>query len=101
MLEGAPGVSPINGKPVGPGGVTGNPATTATLSAKQRTSMALALDAGGAGTANLDVDIKGPNGLTLARHYTLDVKPATQLLARRSVRTLAKCETRRWRSARV
>src|SRR6185369_5097416 len=60
---------------------------------KQRTSMALALDAGGAGTANLDVDIKGPNGLTLARHYALDVKAATQVLARRSIRTLAKGES--------
>ena len=42
-----------------------------------------ALDAGGAGTANIDVEIKGPNGLTLARHYALDVKAATQILARR------------------
>ena len=73
--------------------VTGNPATTVKLAAKQRTSMALALDAGGAGTANLDVDIKGPNGLTLARHYALDVKAATQILARRSIRTLAKGES--------
>ena len=55
--------------------------------------MSLALDAGGAGTAQLDVEIKGPNGLTLARHYALDVKPATQILARRSIRTLAKGES--------
>ena len=55
--------------------------------------MTLALDAGGAGTAKLDVDIKGPNGLALARHYALDVKPATQVLARRSIRTLAKGES--------
>ena len=47
----------------------------------------------GAGTAQLDVDIKGPNGLTLARHYALDVKAATQILARRSIRTLAKGES--------
>src|SRR5216683_162089 len=92
-VEGAPGDYTINVKTAGPVRVTGNPATTAALSAKQRTSMALALDAGGAGTANLDVDIKGPNGLTLARHYTLDVKPATQILARRSIRTLAKGES--------
>ena len=48
---------------------------------------------GGAGTATLDVDIKGPNGLALARHYALDVKAATQVLARRTVRTLAKGES--------
>ena len=74
-VEGAAGDYTINVKTSGPVKVTGNPATTVKLAAKQRTSMALALDAsGGAGTAQLDVDIKGPNGLTLARHYALDVK---------------------------
>jgi uncharacterized protein YfaS (alpha-2-macroglobulin family) len=93
-VEGAPGDYTINVKTSGPLKVNGNPATTVKLAAKQRTSMALALDAnGGAGTAQLDVDIKGPNGVTLARHYTLDVKAATQILARRSIRTLAKGES--------
>ena len=93
-VEGAAGDYTINVKTSGPVKVTGNPATTVKLAAKQRTSMALALDAsGGAGTAQLDVDIKGPNGLTLARHYALDVKAATQILARRSIRTLAKGES--------
>jgi alpha-2-macroglobulin len=92
-VEGAPGDYSISVKTSGPVKVTGNPMTTVKLAAKQRTSMALALDAGGAGTANLDVDIKGPNGLTLARHYALDVKAATQVLARRSIRTLAKGES--------
>jgi uncharacterized protein YfaS (alpha-2-macroglobulin family) len=92
-VEGAPGDYSINVSASGPVKVTGDPATTIKLDAKQRTSMSLALDAGGAGTANLDVDIKGPNGLTLARHYTLDVKAATQILARRSIRTLAKGES--------
>ena len=73
--------------------MTGNPATTVKLAEKQRSSLSLSLDAGGAGTANVDVDIKGPNGLTLARHYALDVKAATQILARRSIRTLAKGES--------
>ena len=92
-VEGAPGDYSISVKTSGPVKVTGNPTTTVKLAAKQRTSMALALDAGGAGTANLDVDIRGPNGLTLARHYALDVKAATQVLARRSIRTLAKGES--------
>ncbi len=92
-VEGPPGDYTINVKTAGPVKVSGNPATTVKLAAKQRTSMSLALDAGGAGTANLDVDIKGPNGLTLARHYALDVKAATQILARRSIRTLAKGES--------
>ncbi|MBA4037450.1 MAG: alpha-2-macroglobulin, partial [Bradyrhizobium sp.] len=92
-VEGAPGDYSISVKTSGPVKVTGNPTTTVKLAAKHRTSMALAIDAGGAGTANLDVDIKGPNGLTLARHYALDVKAATQVLARRSIRTLAKGES--------
>ncbi|MEH2542288.1 MULTISPECIES: alpha-2-macroglobulin family protein [unclassified Bradyrhizobium] len=92
-VEGAPGDYSISVKTSGPVKVTGNPTTTVKLAAKQRTSMSLALDAGGAGTANLDVDIKGPNGLTLTRHYALDVKAATQVLARRSIRTLAKGES--------
>jgi uncharacterized protein YfaS (alpha-2-macroglobulin family) len=92
-VEGTPGDYTINVKTSGPVKVTGNPATNMNLAAKQRTSMSLALDAGGAGSAQLDVDISGPNGLTLARHYALDVKPATQILARRSIRTLAKGES--------
>ena len=92
-VEGAPGDYTISVKTTGPVKVTGNPSTTVKLAAKQRTSMALAIEGGGAGTANLDVDIKGPNGLTLARHYALDVKAATQILARRSIRTLAKGES--------
>ena len=89
-VEGAAGDYVINVKASGPVKLPGNPATTLRLAAKQRSSLSLALDAGGAGAARLDVDISGPNGLTLARHYALDVKPATQVLARRSVRTLAK-----------
>jgi uncharacterized protein YfaS (alpha-2-macroglobulin family) len=92
-VEGAPGDYTISVKTAGPVKVTGNPATTVKLAAKQRSSMALAIDAAGAGSAQLDVDIKGPNGLTLARHYDLDVKAATQILARRSIRTLAKGES--------
>jgi alpha-2-macroglobulin len=92
-VGGAPGDYSINVKASGPIKVSGNPMTTVKLAAKQRSSMALALDANGTGTAALDVEIKGPNGLTLARHYVLDVKAATQILARRSIRTLAKGES--------
>ncbi len=92
-VEGAPGDYAISVKASGPVKVSGNAVTNAKLAAKQRSSMSLALDASGTGTAQLDVDIKGPNGLTLARHYALDVKAATQILARRSIRTLAKGES--------
>lgn len=92
-VEGVAGDYSVSVKTSGPVKISGNPTTTVKLAAKQRTSMSLALDGGGAGQAALDVDIKGPNGLTLARHYALDVKPATQVLTRRSVRTLAKGES--------
>jgi alpha-2-macroglobulin len=92
-VEGAPGDYTINVEASGPIRIGGNPATTVKLAAKQRSSMSLALDAAGTGTAAIDVSIKGPNGLALARHYALDVKAATQILARRSIRTLAKGES--------
>ncbi len=92
-VEGAPGAYTIKVASSGPIKVSGNPATTVTLAAQQRSSMALALEAGGTGTAQLDVDIGGPDGLALARHYVLEVKAATQILARRSVRTLARGES--------
>ena len=92
-VEGATGDYVVSVKPSGPVRISGNPATTMRLAAKQRSSVQLALDASGAGTAQLDVDIKGPNGLSLTRQYALDVKPATQVLARRTVRTLAKGES--------
>jgi alpha-2-macroglobulin len=92
-VEGAPGDYTIGVKTSGPVKVSGNPATNLHLAAKQRSSTTLALEGGGAGTAQIDVAIDGPNGLSLARHYALDVKPATQILARRSIRTLAKGES--------
>ena len=93
LLAALAGTSASQEPASGPVKVSGNPAITTKLAAKQRSSMALGLDAGGAGTAQFDVDIKGPNGLALARHYSLEVKPATQILARRSIRTLAKGES--------
>jgi hypothetical protein len=92
-VEGTPGDYVVNVAASGTVKVSGNPSTTLKLNARQRSSTTLGLDAGGAGKAELDVSIKGPNGLSLARHYALDVKPATQVLARRSIRTLAKGES--------
>ena len=92
-VEGQAGDYTISVRSSGPVKVSGNPDTTLKLAARQRSSTTLGLDAGGAGTAQFDIAIKGPNGLTLARHYALEVKPATQVLARRSIRTLAKGES--------
>jgi uncharacterized protein YfaS (alpha-2-macroglobulin family) len=92
-VEGAPGDYTVNVKTSGTVKVSGNAAISVKLAAKQRASMSLLLDASRAGSAALDVDIKGPNGLTLARHYALEVKPGTQVLTRRSIQTLAKGES--------
>jgi alpha-2-macroglobulin len=92
-VEGQAGDFTVSVKASGPVTVSGNPDTTLKLAAKQRSSMMLGLDASGTGTSQIEVAIKGPNGLTLARHYSVDVKPATQVLARRSIRTLAKGES--------
>ena len=92
-VEGQAGDFTISVKASGPVAVSGNSESTLKLAAKQRSSMMLGLDASGTGTSQIDVAINGPNGLTLARHYALDVKRATQVLARRSIRTLAKGES--------
>ena len=92
-VEGAGGDYAINLATSGPLKVSGDASTTLKLEPKQRHALSLALEAGGAGAAQLDVAVNGPNGLSLARHYGLDVKPATQILARRTIRTLANGES--------
>jgi uncharacterized protein YfaS (alpha-2-macroglobulin family) len=63
------------------------------LAAKQREQVSIPFTAGDAGTGKLNVSVTGPNGFALLRSYALDVRPATQILTRRSVRALAKGET--------
>jgi len=105
-VEGTSGDYTLGVKATGPAKLSGNATkmlmtrdgvatleNTVRLDAKQRTSLSFGLWADSAGRAEFDVNISGPNGLTLARHYALDVKPATQVLARRSIRTLAKGES--------
>jgi alpha-2-macroglobulin len=63
------------------------------LAAKQRDRVSVPVSAEGSGASALKVSVSGPNGFTLERSYALDVRPATQILTRRTVRTLAKGET--------
>ncbi len=75
-------------------GVTGNAAPqTLKLAAKQRSAVTVPLSAAGAGTANVSVRLSGPGGFAIERQYALAVKPATQILARRTVKPLAKGES--------
>jgi hypothetical protein len=63
------------------------------LDAKQRGAVTLPLSASVAGVSNVIVRISGPNGFAAERSYALAVKPATQILARRTVKPLAKGES--------
>ena len=63
------------------------------LAAKQRTSMTVPVSSSAAGAVGIAVKIAGPGGFALERTYALDVKPATQVLTRRTVRPLARNES--------
>ena len=63
------------------------------LAAKQRDRVTLPVGANGAGAGTISVKVTGPNNFSLERNYALDVRSATQILTRRSVRSLAKGET--------
>ena len=55
--------------------------------------MVVPLNASGAGPATVKVAIKGPGDFALERSYAMNVKPATQVLARRTVKPIAKGES--------
>ncbi len=75
-------------------GVVGNAAPqTLKLNAKQRGSVTVPLTAAAVGNAALTVRVSGPGGFALERGYALPVRPATQILARRTVKPLAKGES--------
>jgi len=63
------------------------------LATKQRDRISLPAGASGAGPSRVTVKVSGPDNFALERSYPLDVRPATQILTRRSVRMLAKGET--------
>ena len=74
--------------------VVGRPAPqTVRLATGQRAALTVPLAASAAGAAQLIVHIAGPAGLALERTYALNVRPATQILARRTVRPLASGES--------
>lgn len=64
-----------------------------TLAAKQRGRLSVPVTAQGSGVGTVTINVAGPNGFAQARGYALDVRPATQLLTRRTVRALAAGET--------
>ncbi|HYJ58367.1 MAG TPA: alpha-2-macroglobulin [Methyloceanibacter sp.] len=63
-------------------------AKSLTLDAKKRGAVSLPVSATGVGPGLVAVAVSGPGGFTLARSYALAVRPATQILARRTVKPL-------------
>ncbi len=66
---------------------------TLKLAAKQRDRVAVPVSASGSGPSTISVSVSGPKGFGLERAYALDVRPANQILTRRTVRALAPGET--------
>jgi uncharacterized protein YfaS (alpha-2-macroglobulin family) len=91
-VEGAAGDYAISVRAEGPARIDGG-GQTLKLDVKQRGRISLPVTAAGAGTSAIGMDVSGPNGFALTRAYVLDVRPATQTLARRTVRPLAAGET--------
>jgi uncharacterized protein YfaS (alpha-2-macroglobulin family) len=63
------------------------------LTQKQRSHFTVPFTAATAGASTIGVVLHGPGGLSVSRDYSLEVKPATQILARRTVKPLAKGES--------
>ena len=92
-VEGAAGDYAIAVTASGAASVTERATQTLTLAAKQRSSVSVPLSGKAAGAGTFNVKVTGPSGFNLERTYVLDVKPATQVLARRTVKPLAKGES--------
>ncbi|MFD0988098.1 alpha-2-macroglobulin family protein [Methyloligella solikamskensis] len=86
-VEGAAGDYQVTVSSEGPVGVT-KPEATVTLDEKQRTGLNLPIAATGVGDAFLTVAVTGPEDYVARRDYAVSVKPATQIMSRRTVQAL-------------
>ncbi len=92
-VEGATGDYSITVQTQGPLSVAQGTPPSIRLNAKQRAGVSLPLNASGVGTGSVAIRISGPGGFNLQRTYALAVKPATQILTRRTVRAVARNES--------
>src|SRR5664280_728584 len=92
-VEGAAGDYSLAVSSEGTVKLDGDKPFTLTLAAKQRDRVAVPVSAAGSGTSTVKVRVSGPNGFALERAYALDVRPANQILTRRTVRALGPGET--------
>jgi hypothetical protein len=92
-VEGAAGAYSLTVTAEGPVAIGDGATKSVQLRAKQRDRVVVPLNASGAGSATVKVAIKGPGDFALERSYVMNVKPATQVLARRTVKPIAKGES--------
>jgi uncharacterized protein YfaS (alpha-2-macroglobulin family) len=92
-VEGAAGDFSVTVSGEGAVKLDGDKTQKLTLAAKQRGRLSVPVAASTAGASTISVSVVGPNGFTLERAYALNVRPANQLLTRRTVRSLAAGET--------
>lgn len=86
-VEGETGNYQIAVSTEGPFSVEG-PDKTLPLDAKKRGGVSLPISATGVGDGAVSVAVTGPGDFSVQRKYPLQVKPATQVLARRTVKPL-------------
>jgi hypothetical protein len=92
-VEGAAGDYSLSVSSDGTIKLDGDKPFTLKLAAKQRDHLSVPVSAAGSGASTVRVSVAGPNGFALERAYPLNVRPAYQILTRRSVRALAQGET--------
>jgi uncharacterized protein YfaS (alpha-2-macroglobulin family) len=92
-VEGQPGEYRVEVRSDGVDVIGSTTPQIVSLAAKQRSAMSVPLTAPAVGTGNVTVRVSGPGGFALERSYALAVKPATQILARRTVQTVARGES--------
>jgi alpha-2-macroglobulin len=92
-VEGAAGDYSLAVSADGAARLEGNQPQALKLAARQRDRVSIPVTASGAGPGTVTVKVSGPDNFALERSYALDVRPAAQILTRRTVRALAKGET--------
>ena len=92
-VEGAAGDYVVQVTTDGPFGLTDTSPHTVRLGAGKRGALSLAITASGVGTGTLGIKVAGPGAFELARTYALAVKPANQMLVRRTVKPIAPGES--------
>jgi alpha-2-macroglobulin len=92
-IEGQAGEYRVTVQSQGPVNVDLGTTPALRLRERQHDFVVVPISASAVGVATLRVDVSGPGDLTLERSYTLAVKPATQILTRRTVKPIAKDES--------